>query len=49
VYRLRHGRWRAATWFEGEAGRFWLCAAAQRDAGSLDDAYEFFAALHAAG
>lgn len=49
VYRLRHGRWRGATWLETYAGRFWLCAAAQREAGSPDDAYEFFAALHAAG
>lgn len=49
VYRLRHGRWRGATWLEVEAGRFWLCAAAQREAGSSDDAYEFFAALNAAG
>jgi hypothetical protein len=49
VYRLRHGRWRGATWLEADAGRFWLCAAAQREAGSPDDAYELFAALHAAG
>ncbi len=49
VYRLRHGRWRGATWLEADAGRFWLCAAAQREVGSPDDAYEFFAALHAAG
>lgn len=48
VYRLRHGRWRGATWLEAEAGRFWLCAAAQREASSRDDAYELFAALHAA-
>ena len=30
VYRLRHGRWRGATWLETDAGRFWLCAGAQR-------------------
>lgn len=49
VYRLRHGRWRGATWLEADAGRFWLCAAAQREQGSPDDAYDFFAGLHEAG
>jgi hypothetical protein len=29
--------------------RFWLCAGAPREAGSGDDAYEHFAALHNAG
>jgi hypothetical protein len=48
VYRLRHGRWRGATYLETEAGRFWLCAGAQREAGSGEDAYEIFAALHRA-
>ncbi len=49
VYRLRHGRWRGATWLEVEAARFWLCAGAQREEGSSEDAYEIFAALHQAG
>jgi hypothetical protein len=49
VYRLRHGRWRGATWLETEAARFWLCAGAQREEGSGEDAYEVFAALHRAG
>jgi hypothetical protein len=49
VYRIRHARWRGATWLETDAGRFWLCAGAQRDEGSGDDAYEHFAALHDAG
>jgi hypothetical protein len=49
VYRLRHGRWRGATWLEDEAARFWLLASAQRAAGSLGDAYEVFVALHEAG
>src|SRR5919108_972390 len=49
IYRLRHGRWRGATWLEIDEGRFWLCAAAQRAAGSADDAYEHFLALHDAG
>jgi hypothetical protein len=46
VYRLRHGRWRGATWLEEDAARFWLLAGAQRESGSRDDAYEAFAALH---
>jgi hypothetical protein len=49
VYRLRHGRWRGATWLEAEAARFWLCAGALREEGSGEDAYEVFAALHRAG
>jgi hypothetical protein len=49
VYRLRHGRWRGATWLEEDAARLWLLAGAQRAAGSRDDAYDVFAALHAAG
>jgi hypothetical protein len=49
VYRLRHGRWRGATWLEANAARFWLCAGAQREDGSGEDAYELFAALHRAG
>jgi hypothetical protein len=49
VYRLRHGRWRGATWLEEEAARFWLLAGAQRAAGAREDAYEVFVALHDAG
>jgi hypothetical protein len=49
VYRLRHGRWRGATWLEEDAATFWLLAGAQRAAGSRDDAYEVFVALHEAG
>lgn len=49
VYRVRHGRWRGATWLEEDAARFWLLAGAQRAAGSKDDAYEVFVALHEAG
>lgn len=45
----RSRRWRAATRLETDAGRFWLCAGAQRAEGSADDAYEFFVALHEAG
>jgi hypothetical protein len=49
VYRIRHARWRGATWLETDEGRFWLCAGAQREEGSGDDAYEHFVALHDAG
>ncbi len=49
VYRIRQGRWRGATWLETDAGRLWLCAGALREAGSGEDAYEHFAALHQAG
>jgi hypothetical protein len=49
VYRLRHGRWRGATWLEEDAARFWLLAGALRAAGSREDAYEGFVALHEAG
>lgn len=49
VYRLRHGRWRGATWLEDDAERFWLCAAALRERGSRNDPYEVFVALHEAG
>jgi hypothetical protein len=48
VYRVRHGRWRGATWLESEEARFWLCAGARREEGSGEDAYEWFAALHQA-
>jgi hypothetical protein len=49
VYRIRHGRWRGATWLESDEGRFWLCAGARREERSGDDAYKHFAALHTAG
>jgi hypothetical protein len=49
VYRLRHGRWRGTTWLDEDAARFWLLAGAQRAAGSRQDAYEVFVALHEAG
>lgn len=26
VYRLRHGRWRGATWLEADDARFWFLA-----------------------
>jgi hypothetical protein len=49
VYRIRHGRWRGATWLETDERRFWLCAGALREEGSGEDAYEVFAALHETG
>jgi hypothetical protein len=49
VFRIRHGRWRGATWVEEEAGLVWLLAAAMREEGSEDDAFEMFEALNAAG
>ena len=44
VYRLRHGRWRGATWLEEDATRLWLLAGALRATGSRDDANEMFVA-----
>lgn len=49
VYRIRHSRWRGATWLEVSEARLWLCAGALREAGSSDDAYEVFTALHQSG
>jgi hypothetical protein len=46
VFRLRHGRWRGATWTEEAAGRFWLLAGSLREAGSADDAFEVFKDLY---
>jgi hypothetical protein len=49
VYRLRGSRHRAATWVDEEHGIVWLCAVHRREEGSDDDAYTWFAQLHAAG
>lgn len=49
VYRVRHGRWRGATWLDAKQPVFWLCAAETREEGSNDDAYEHFERLHVAG
>lgn len=38
-----------ATWLEYDEGRLWLCAAAQREERSPDDAYELFATLNESG
>jgi hypothetical protein len=53
VYRIRVSSHRGATWvderaIDGEARVIvWLCAAQAREAGSLEDAFAYFAALHA--
>lgn len=49
VFRVRHGRWRGATWVEEVPGLVWLLAAALREEGSGDDAFEVFEGLHVAG
>jgi len=53
VYRIRVSSHRGATWVDerviDDETRVivWLCAAQAREAGSLDDAFTYFAALHA--
>jgi hypothetical protein len=47
VYRLRHSAQRGLTWVDTEHGIVWLCAAHRREHGSDDDAYTWFARLHA--
>lgn len=49
IYRVRHGRWRGATWVDEANKRFWLCAGAKRIDGSPDDAFEHFTSLHSSG
>jgi hypothetical protein len=49
VYRIRHGRWRGATWLDSQRGVFWLLAAETREEGSRDDAYAHFEGLHDRG
>jgi hypothetical protein len=48
VYRLRVSTERGATWLEGDEV-LWLCAVRRREDGSDDDAFEWFAQLHASG
>jgi hypothetical protein len=47
VYRIRVSRHRGATWVDEEHSIVWLCAARRREDGSADDAFAWFAALHA--
>jgi hypothetical protein len=49
VYRLRVSSVRGATWVDEDRGTVWLCAVHRREQGSDDDAYAWFASLHANG
>lgn len=49
VYRLRVSSFRGATWVDEEHGIVWLCAVRRREADSDDDAFAWFAELHARG
>jgi hypothetical protein len=49
VYRLRVSSFRGATWVDEERRIVWLCAVRRREADSDDDAFAWFAELHAKG
>lgn len=49
VYRLRVSNERGATWLDDSKAIVWLCAAQRREDDSDDDAYQYFAQLHANG
>lgn len=49
VFRLRLSSERGATWIDEGADIVWLCAVRRREEGSDDDAFAWFAGLHAAG
>jgi hypothetical protein len=49
VYRLRISNHRGATWVDDENDVVWLCGVHRREAGSDDDAFEYFRALHIDG
>lgn len=49
VYRLRVSTYRGVTWVDGDHGVVWLCAARRREDGSANDAFAWFADLHAKG
>jgi hypothetical protein len=49
VYRLRFSAERGVTWVDEDHGVVWLCAVHRRQEGSDDDAYAWFAKLHADG
>jgi hypothetical protein len=49
VYRIRVSSERGATWVDEERGIVWLCAAHRRQQDSDNDAYAYFADLHASG
>jgi hypothetical protein len=47
VYRLRVSGERGATWVDESRNVVWLCAVQRREEGSDDDAFAWFASLHA--
>jgi hypothetical protein len=49
IFRLRMSSCRGATWVDDQHGIVWLCAVNRREEGSEDDAYAWFADLHARG
>ena len=49
VYRIRVSDFRGATWADAERLVVWLCAARRREEGSQEDAFNWFAQLHATG
>jgi len=49
VYRIRVSSYRGATWVDDAHQVGWLCAARQREEGTEDDAYVWFAELQARG
>ena len=49
VFRLRVPAERGATWVDEEHNIVWLCGVERRQDASQDDAYAYFAGLHAAG
>lgn len=49
VYRIRVSSERGATWLDEQRNIVWLCAANRREQNSDDDAYIYFAELHASG
>ena len=49
LYRIRVSAHRGATWVDEDDEIVWLCAARRREDGSADDAYAWFADLHARG
>jgi hypothetical protein len=49
VYKIRHSRWRGATWLDRTPDLFWLLAAGIREEGSGTDPYVHFEKLADAG
>jgi hypothetical protein len=49
VFRIKHGRYRGASWVDEDAAIFWLLAFEERKEGSRADAYEHFLRLYRDG